>query len=307
MERGAPARRRPLVLDGRDVTYVLEPADVLLVLTVCTDASHTGLINYRMSLEKLGYDYRVLALGERWGGWRWRTARYIEALERVGERIVVLTDCTDVLFVEPPDELMRRFRQLRVPVAMGAERTVSTGKFRYDLSARRRTHDSYRLRSPDAAYRFPNAGLIVGYTTPLLRLLHANAEAEDDQAGYVELYDERPGLFLLDEETRLFGNLAQHVPLFDPDEEVHERGRWREEWIVDPKSRRRRLRVVSVETGNAPCVLHFSGSNWEAYNEVGHMLLGPIHQDARVSGNQSVKFVVKKPWTSSLRWMVAKP
>jgi len=303
-----------VLFDAPDVTYVLRRSIGLRVLSVCTERNHPALVNFRVSLERLGYEYEILGLGERWGGWKWRTKKYLNALEQLRpEALVLLSDCTDVLFVEPPEELERRFKALKVPIAIGGERGLSTGKYRYDLPERRRVRDRYRERKPMSSYRFPNAGLIIGYVAPLLRLLYMNRDAEDDQAGLVELYDMQPNIFYIDTDMRLFGNLVQRAPFFDDDLEVYERAKWRVEWTLDIPHQsntirecRRYARLVNNETNGAPCILHFAGGNWESYNEVGPMLLGPIHQPVYTTGNEHVRLIVKKSWTGALSWLVSK-
>jgi hypothetical protein len=305
MDNRALTADAPLVLEAHDVTYVLDTSPGVLVLSVCTEKKHPGLVNFRVSLERLGYEYEILALGQTWKGWRWRTATYIARLERLEEeQIVLLSDCTDVLFVEGPRELERRFRALKTPVLVGAETDMSTGRYRYDLTERKRVRERYAARDPAAIYRFPNGGLILGYRTPLLRLLRANADAEDDQAGLVAMYDEEPRSFRLDVDARLLGNLVQRASFFDEDREVHERSRWRIVWSVDVGSGRRRLGVVNELTGGSPCVLHFAGGNRESYNEIGGNLLGPIHQSVTASRKDEIKQFAKKPWSGVLSWMV---
>src|ERR1019366_9035955 len=184
------------------------------------------------SLARLGYEYLILGRGEKWGGWKWRTAKYLNILANCTERIVVLSDATDVMFVEPPSELVRKFRKMKVPIVMGGERGLCTGKFKYDLSARKEMVNIYKKRD-SFAYRFPNAGLIIGYTTPLLRLLSMNTEAVDDQAGFVSLHRDTPSLFKIDSETKLFANIVQDAPLFETNNEVDERNMWKVELKLD--------------------------------------------------------------------------
>jgi hypothetical protein len=322
-----------VVLTAAGTTYALSPLPGIRVLSVCTDARHPGLINYRLALDRLGYDYRVLGLGERWGGWRWRTARYIAALEAMEERVVVLTDCTDVLFVEPPDVLEGRFRRMGVGVLVGGERGLSTGKYRYDLALRKATRERYNARE-SRPYRFPNGGLIVGYRTPLLELLYLNRDAEDDQAGLAAIHDAVPGTFSIDADARLFGNLVQRAPFFDEDVELHEMSRWRLHYsplyppeyayesgrgirtgtatsggtdtLVVPSTDRMYPRLMNLDTGTIPCVLHFAGGNWTAYNVMGKLVLGPIHQEIHPAGKEIVTQMVKRPWSSTMLWALGK-
>src|SRR3989304_7904464 len=68
------------------------------------------LENWKNSLKRLGYNYEVLGEGEEWGGWTWRTKKYIEKLANEREeKIFVLTDANDVFFIGDPHELMMNF------------------------------------------------------------------------------------------------------------------------------------------------------------------------------------------------------
>jgi len=303
------------VYEGPDTTYIVHPTENVRILAVCTDGRHPGLLNYKIALERLGYRYTILGVGQKWGGWIWRTKQYLEELEKMSDdQLIVLSDATDVLFIEPPALLVKKFLEMKSCIVIGAERGLTTGKYKYDLSARRLMRESYKLREPDRSYRFPNGGLIMGYRIPLIRLLYANRESEDDQAGLVELYNEDQSWFTLDTNCKLFGNLVQRAPFFDEDLEVAEASWWSIVWDVTNintsttnNTTNKKLRLVNIETGGNPSVLHFAGGNWTWYNKLGPLIIGPIHQAIYPSGTEAVKQVVKQPWTSSLVWIISGP
>lgn len=289
--------------EGSNITYLIQPSNKLTVLSVCTNGSNPGLLNFKISLERLGYNYNILGLGQKWGGWSWRTKLYLSTLEKMEEQIVVLSDGTDVLFVEEATLLLERFKTMKTPIVIGAERGLTTGKYKYDLAARKAMRTSYREREPNRSYRFPNGGLIIGYRTSLMHLLYANKDSEDDQAGLVELYDKDQRWFTLDTECQLFGNLVQRASFFDEDLEISEENWWKVVWDLSKDTRR--FNLINIETGKKPCVLHFAGGNWSMYNKLGPLIIGPIHQPMYPSGTEAVKSVVKQPWTSSLLWIVS--
>jgi hypothetical protein len=285
-------------LDG-DVSYELSLASSKpLVLSVCTNATE-GYMNFVISLERLGYDYRILGMGMTWGGWKWRTKMYLDALEGLEERMVLLVDGTDVLFIGSPEILFKRFREHEAPVIIGSERNCSTGGLRYNLVERAKIMNAYTEIS-SSPYRYPNGGCVMGYTTPLKRLLYQNKDANDDQEGYTYLHLAIPSLFVLDYGTTLVGNISQHIGMFHASlPEVNEREAWIIEKGSDPA---KPIHARNKITGGEPIILHFSGGNWEPYNEVARLLLGPINSE--IIDKKPLKQVLKKPWSSSLQWLL---
>lgn len=285
-------------LDG-DVSYELSLASSTpLILSVCTNPTE-GYMNFVISLEKLGYEYRILGMGMPWGGWRWRTKMYLDEIEDLEERMVVMVDGTDVLFTSSPSLLFKRFMEHETPIIIGSERNCSTGGLRYNLIERAKIMNAYTEIS-SSPYRYPNGGCVMGYTTALKRLLYQNKDAIDDQEGYTYLHLRYPSLFVLDYGTTIVGNISQHIGMFHSAlPEVNERDAWIIEKSGDPS---KPLSVKNKITGGEPMILHFSGGNWEPYNEVASMLLGPINSE--IVDKKPLKGVIKKPWSSSLRWLL---
>jgi hypothetical protein len=283
-----------------DCTYIIDPVFEVVVLSVCTDKT-PGLVNLIVTLERLGYTYKIIGLGEKWEGWIWRTKRYIQELEKIkDEKIVILCDGSDVIFTEPPSETIKRFREMDVPVLMGAERNTSTGKFKYDFILRRKIWEEYKRREPISGYRFPNAGVIIGYKTPLLSLLEQNKEAVDDQAGFILMGFEHENWFKLDTNTYIVGNVVQGMPMFESEIEIDEKTVWT---IEEPI--RGKFRLLNKQTHNRPCILHFAGGNWGMYNEIGKVFIGQIHQHVNIGDdNKALRYIVGKNWSQNLVWTV---
>ena len=279
-----------------EITYFEDRIDNLTVLSVCTNPG-PGLDNFVASLRKFDYNFEIIGLGEPWGGWKWRTEQYIQALESKEDGLYVLCDSNDVLAIRPPKYLINQFHRYGddTYVLIGSEQGCWNDHLkRYPMQRRRilREYSKYSQR-----YKYPNGGFIMGYRNSLLYVLKCNREAEDDQMGYTTLKMLYPGLFTVDVNTLCVGNIAATIPLFDRRiEEVNERSLWNIRADMDE------VIAQNSITENSPAFLHFPGGNIDDYNEVGYLLLDDTFQ--RAMPKNKIKYVVKKPWAGSLRWII---
>ena len=230
------------------------------VLSVCTDPSPL-LDNWKNSLELQKYEYEVLGLGEKWGGWTWRTRQYIKKLaNEPEEKLFVLTDATDLFFIAPPNELVFNFKTYRSDVVVGAEHSPMTGPLRSDFKMKEMIIDFVKTRNPWTRYIVPNGGFIMGFRTPLLNILCANLNQEDDQHGYLLNWLGHPNDIKLDIYARLVANIVYDIPFFLEDDERVEMD------YFQLYKGTNGVRVKSIETDGTPCAMHFPGGNSEAYN-----------------------------------------
>lgn len=86
-----------------------------LVLSVATTYT-TQVANFEASLQRHGWEHRLLALGEPWVGWETKMGAMESALaslvrEGHGDRIVIHSDSSDVLARLPPSTFMRRYAE----------------------------------------------------------------------------------------------------------------------------------------------------------------------------------------------------
>lgn len=367
-----------------------------LVITVCTNQT-PGYLNLIITLERLGYEYAVFGMGEKWGSWPWRTRIYLAALLGISEgksfrgnipyreieqymeripkiedsrivdsflfpeedgvpatspldnissflitskedtvtdvtedeenqnkeevyysspnnaedRVVILVDANDLVFVKSPQHIMEAFHQYRSPVVIGAENgCCSGGYYPKHLMNRKNVMEKMFSLQPDNMLRYPNGGCVMGYTRALIDLLYANLNIKDDQNGYLELRYRDPAWYALDKNTTIVATI-KHSSLFDPTNEKECSGV--ELWDTDIAAVPNRdypwkVKVVSRITNNSPCIVHFAGNNWDKYNKFCSELLGGLHQP--VIQSSSIKQVVstawKKSWAQSLKHIVPK-
>lgn len=267
----------------------------ITVLAVCTDKGPL-LDNWKKSLEINGYDYEVLGLGKKWGGWSWRTKQYIERLaNEKEERLFVLTDANDLFFIAPPNELIFNFKTYRSDVVNGAEHSPMTGPLKYDFQLKEQVVDFVKTRNHWTRYLVPNGGFIMGFRTPLLNILCANLHEEDDQHGYLINWLGHPDDMKLDIYARLVSNIVYDVPfLLENDDERIEMD------YFELIKTNRGIRVRSIETNGMPCVMHFPGANYEAYNYFAKFIFdGELNEWAKPK--KSLTDTIKKSWTQTLK------
>lgn len=292
------------------------------VFGVCTDKSPL-LDNWTNSLKKNGYDHQVLGLGEKWGGWPWRTKQYIKALAyETEEKLFILTDANDLYFISPPHELIYNFRTYRSDIVLGCERSPSTGPLRHSFSLRADVIAFAKSRNTSTRYLVPNGGFVMGFRTPLLNLLCGNANEEDDQHGYLTNWLEHPEFVKLDIYARLVANVVYDTPfLNDGDDERNEDDYFNLVSITDNITSNNninesrlvttgnyRIGVESTETKARPCAMHFPGKNSQGYNYYGQAIFGSSFNtmdDDHLTYKESFKNVVKKSWTLPIKQKLA--
>jgi hypothetical protein len=199
-----------------------------------------------------GYDAYVLGREEEWGGWPFRTRRYLQAVRESSADIVVLADVTDVFFTASASEMRDRFlitsKRTGKKALVGAEKYPHYAQGSFSVQQ----VESYFQNGNEEAenpYRFPNAGFVIGERRVIQNLLELNKDAPDDQAGYFDLFyqDHLPQVGL-DTRAEIVGNVPDY---FWYGENTHR------EWIFDGH----RHRYYHSSTGTTPCAFHFPFQN----------------------------------------------
>ena len=261
------------------------------VFTVCTDPSN-GLENWKLSCQKFGYDFEVIGMGEKWGGWTWRTEMYINRILEVEENcIIILTDGTDFFFTRPVNEMLFAFRNYNSNVVIGAEHQCCTSWPRWNFTVKQEIVDFARNKNPEVRPIVPNGGFVIGFRDEILQTLCSNISQEDDQHGYLVQYLTGTNNFKLDIYSRCVANIVYDISLFDSeDDETIES----ENYKFDGK------KFVSLRTQESPCAMHFPGGNLEAYNFFGTKIFGRNFKT--VSKNRkSFTDTIKKSWALQIK------
>lgn len=217
------------------------------------------------------------------------------------EKIVVLVDAGDLLFLKRPSDLVNAFLSYNSPVIIGAENgCCSGGYYPKHLINRRTVMTNYKKMYPKTPLKFPNGGCIVGYTNAILDLLIANLNILDDQNGYLELKLQDSRWFELDTDAKIIANV-KYGSLFDPpsENECSQEDLWNTSISCTPSQEYPwNIMVTAKFNDSFPCIIHFPGGNSDAYNKFCTTLLGEISQPIS-NKNILVKEVVSKAWHKS--------
>lgn len=278
----------------------------IFVVTLSTDDS-VALENWIYGVKKLGYNYTVLGLGEKWGGWPWRTKKYIEHIQTLPkESIVVVVDGNDILFVRGPRSLYRAFRKINKPLIFGGEPTCCTGQYTYTPfnGKHEEAKNGIDSMNPINRWKFPNAGCIIGYRDNVLSALDKVKTSKDDQAGHLEQYLADANYLTIDWNHDIVGNVNKPSYRYCVDCSVadnkdrHELQYWEkilaEGDVISPNSYR------NTESKGTPCIFHFPGKNVNGYNIMGAEMYGesfrPISRYIAPSIGKSALFSIATLW-----------
>jgi hypothetical protein len=219
--------------------------------------------NWIRSLEQFGYKYEVLSRNDTWGGWKWRTSKYIEAVSRTNPgALIILTDVSDVLFIRPREELEKKFKDENLELLIGAEDHCCTGGV--GLIHRESIVNQLTDRYPDTPFRYPNGGCLIGYQPKILQLLIDNKDSEDDQYGYLIQSIDYPNKFKVD----IYQDFILGLPnffafMFSGSYSPSSRLKLTTDYYLDDGD------IKHKKTNKSPFIVHFSGGNHNEYNIVG--------------------------------------
>lgn len=296
---------------------------MLKLITLNTDRDD-GLYNWEYTASSLGYDYKILGVGQKWGGWSWRTQKYLDYIQTLPEKnIVTITDGNDLFFTRSPTDLLNSYESYNSDVVFGGEPTCCTGKYQYHPFKVNRgiaissMFDRYNQHNDSTRWMFPNAGCITGKVSRLVEMLEDIKDEPDDQAGYLERLIEDFNYFDIDYQTKIVGNvnaIGYYHCVDHPQSDLcssikdklrNEHQYWdlelTDSYCTVNNTNKIENNVIYEEgynsfyryrnniTNNIPCILHFPGKNYELYNTFGSKLYGysfrPLKRDKNSKDN----------------------
>jgi hypothetical protein len=187
--------------------------DRVHVLFVATNLAHQGAANMVASLQQHGFEYTVLALGERFQGFEWRMRVYAEALRKLPPTtLAVCVDAYDAMAVQGPSVLLARYAAHYAgrPIVFGAEPVCGGNCIAVAEAAWRAADwDTIPLR------RFVNGGFVAG-SPPALAAAYewglAHGHKDDQRALGAYVNSVGLGEVTLDARSHLVYNLLRdHV------------------------------------------------------------------------------------------------
>ena len=220
--------------------------------------------NWEEGMKDAGIPYKLLGVGQEFTGWKMRSELYSKELaEDTDTDIFIITDVYDVL-VNPnvikkirdaggnvKTHILSIFQSFKKPIVVGAEKVCSHNCYNFSL------RNIFSIFGEE--YKFPNAGLIIGYREPLIVLYQHLEKFKNDQIELGKLVNEYPDTFALDSHSKLFYN-----------------------FFVNRDEQR----------FNSALFVHFPGQNFSTAARIGYNLLAgtPIQPTTRAS--QMVKFCI---------------
>jgi hypothetical protein len=283
----------------------------VVVLSLSTDRN-VGTDNFEHTLKQFGYEYYILGRGDKFKGWRWRTAMYMQKIRetmRSKDDLYFCVDSNDVLVAGPPEEAAQKFRSLGSRAVIGGEPACCTGSYDDpdDVSKRRNVGRRLRAIMPDSRWIVPNGGSVSGYADTLLEVLEMNKDNVDDQEGYLNTLLAGQNKFTVDHTQTVFACIPRlHGDWrMEGDKPMHQNKEITAYWKIQNK------RLVNRTYGTSPIFLHFSGRFWYAYTEVVKKLF-PTEPDQpvprivadSVATAKALSVGKKKGLFSSILWIV---
>jgi len=161
----------------------------------------TGVHNYTKTLHSFGYDYEHLALGEKWGGWRFRMKTYMDICKKEKpDEILILTDADDVLVTRKNDNLQTIFEKFNKDIIVSSETVCLTSTCK-DIP-------NYWKKNgkEDSSCFFVNCGLMMGRAGELCTMWKWMLDQgfQDDQIALGHYVDSYPEKFHVDAYNELF-------------------------------------------------------------------------------------------------------
>jgi hypothetical protein len=173
------------------------------VITVATTRNKLS-DHWERSLQQWGVEYTILGEGRKWEGFQTYTKVLIDYLEKCpADRLLVNTDCYDVVFAGPAEELVEKFVLFQKRIVVGGEGVCFLNCFRH----------SQWVNHPK--YRWVNGGFVMGRASDLLKLYKFvyKTSPGDDQVGiamYLQQYAEE---IAVDGKQALVANIRSHTDL----------------------------------------------------------------------------------------------
>ncbi len=166
--------------------------DKFMLITVATE-ENDQLDRFRKSCEYYGVPYRILGLGEEWNGGEAENGvlktfgggQKINLLKKelktwldLKNHIVMFTDSYDVILLQNPQEIIRKFREFERTIVFSAEKTCWPDQSLVD-----------EYPQSETEYRFLNSGGFIGYANEIYELIKDPIDdKDDDQLYYTQKY-----------------------------------------------------------------------------------------------------------------------
>jgi hypothetical protein len=124
-----------------------------------------GKKNYILSLEKFGYDYKILGKGIKWKGFVptkiTHIYNYLKTIKNKNT-VIIVTDVNDVIACTTPSETLKKFKSFNSRIVIGSWR-VTLGSF----SSVKEQRELYPLYVKNV---YVNGGFYIGYVEDIINM-----------------------------------------------------------------------------------------------------------------------------------------
>lgn len=156
-----------------------DPIDLnLTIITVATD-EEGYLPVLRKQLEDRDIPFEIIGLGEKWGGWKWRTDQIIDYLKNNHNKddIVMIVDGYDILIPGTKQDIMTKYKKFKTDVVFGVEpcdsQNISKAIQKVYLSALKKFFGSGKY--------IKNGGSFMGRTESIIKIYERIKKYYDEQ------------------------------------------------------------------------------------------------------------------------------
>lgn len=216
--------------------------------------------NYKNSLKKFGYKFKILGKNGKWNGFHTKISAYYKYLKKIYKKynnlIICITDCYDVLACNRPKRLLTKYLSLyNNKLVFGCESNCLERNCIYISNLWKKKNDDESL-PPN---RYLNSGFILGEISLVLDLLKFTMEQyndnglDDDQLAMCYYSQKNPNKIILDTRSSVIATI--HYDLLD--------------YEVSNT-------VKNIKNNQFPCFIHTPGMNSDLsyrLDSIGRVLL----------------------------------
>lgn len=193
--------------DIRQIELKSNKEDEKIKIFTLGTSMNRELYNNISSLKQFNYNYEVIGIGEEWGGWIWRTKKYINCIKehrnKYGDNsIIIFIDGYDAFACSSPENLYEKFINYikdypECGIVSGLEKGVVGCKMYGDIDKWWIYHG---LDKNKYKHKTCNAGFVMGYCKDLQNLYEwiYDQEYDDDQVGLREYTNTYPNKIFYD-------------------------------------------------------------------------------------------------------------
>ena len=163
------------------------------------------LDEWEQSVKQLNIPYKILGIGTIWKGFKTKIIGYYEELKNINpEKIVILCDSYDLLFLEPLETILEKYNKITPEhkILIGCEPLCGKD------TCKQITCINDNINDPSIITKrsFLNSGFVMGPASSLLEALNIVKEYDDDQIGYAAYINENCDKFVFDYSSSIILN-----------------------------------------------------------------------------------------------------